>query len=74
MNQKKMLITFLNTQEKPATLDDIMKYVDEQTGTPRSTIRARLSELRKKPVKIDEKLFVAEKNDEGGWIGKVAEL
>ncbi len=71
MNQKKMLISHLIKQEKPITLDEIMKFVDEETGTPRSTIRARLSELRKKPVKIDDKLFVAEKDGEG-WISKVA--
>jgi len=67
-----MLISFLTKQKTPISLDAIMEYVENETGTPRSTIRARLSELRKKGVKIDDKLFIAEKNGDG-WVGKVAE-
>jgi Zn-dependent peptidase ImmA (M78 family) len=73
LNQKQMLISFLTKQKKPQTLDEIMKFVEIEAGVPRSTIRARLSELRKKPVKVDDKLFIAEKNGEG-WVGKLAEL
>lgn len=73
MNQKKMLISFLTKQKTPTTLDAIMQYVESETDTPRSTIRARLSEMRKKGFKIDDKTFIVEKNGEG-WVGKVAEL
>lgn len=50
-----------------------MQYVESETDTPRSTIRARLSEMRKKGFKIDDKTFIVEKNGEG-WVGKIAEL
>jgi len=68
-----MLISFLNSKKKPQTLDDIMQFVEKEMQVPRSTIRARLSEMRKKPVKIDDKLFLAVHNGDG-WVGKVAEL
>ncbi len=50
-----------------------MKFVEKETNIPRSTIRARLSELRRKPVKVNDKLYNAEKNGEG-WVGKIAEV
>lgn len=73
MNQKQKLISFLNSKKKPQTLDDIMAFVEKEMKVPRSTIRARLSEMRKKPVKLNDKLFLAEHNGEG-WVGKVAEM
>lgn len=73
MNQKQMLISFLNSQKKPQSLDDIMKFVEKEMKVPRSTIRARLSEMKKKPVKLDDKMFLTEHNGDG-WVGKVAEL
>jgi len=73
LNQKQMLISFLTSQKNPQTLDEIMKFVEKETNIPRSTIRARLSELRKKPVKVNDKLYNAEKNGEG-WVGKIAEV
>lgn len=62
-----MLFKFLEEQKKPQTLDEIMKYVEEQKEIPRSTIRARLSEMRLRGIKIEDEIKKIEKNGEG-WI------
>jgi len=67
LNQKLMLVNFLKGQKEPASLDKIMNFVDKECGIPRSTVRARLSELRKKGMKVDDKIIRAENNGEG-WI------
>lgn len=68
-----MIVNFLKVQKEPATLDKIMDFVDKECGIPRSTVRARLSELRKKGMKVDDKIFKVENNGKG-WIVKNAEL
>lgn len=68
-NQKLMLVNFLKDQKTPASLDAIMEFVEKNSGIPRSTIRARLSELRKKGLKVEDKLIKAENNGVG-WILK----
>jgi len=73
MNQKQMLFKFLEEQKEPRTLDEIMQFVDSNKEIPRSTIRARLSEMRKKGIKIDNKIRQIEKNGEG-WIIKNAKV
>ncbi len=73
MNQKQMLFKFLEEQKEPRTLDEIMQFVDSNKEIPRSTIRARLSEMRKKGIKIDNKVRQIEKNGEG-WIIKNAKV
>lgn len=68
MNQKKMLFEYIASQDKPQSLDNIMDYVGkENKDIPRSTIRARLSELRKGGIKIDNTVKKIEKK-EAGWV------
>ncbi len=62
-----MLFKFLEEQKKPQTLDSIMEFVESQKEIPRSTIRARLSEMRLRGIKIDDEVKKIEKNGEG-WI------
>lgn len=68
MNQKKMLFEYIASQDKPQSLDNIMNYIEkENKDIPRSTIRARLSELRQSGIKIDNTIKKLEKK-ESGWV------
>lgn len=63
-----MLFEYIASQDKPQSLDSIMNYIENQNkDIPRSTIRARLSELRQRGIKIDNIVKKLEKN-ESGWV------
>ena len=64
-----MLFKFLSESEEPQTLDQIMSFVDDNQPIPRSTIRARLSEMRLRGVKIDDEIRKIE-HKEKGWVVK----
>lgn len=71
-----MLYRFLEEKAKekakPQTLDNIMEFIDRSDNPiPRSTIRARLSEMRKKGIKIDDEVKQIERKG-NGWIIKNA--
>lgn len=72
MNQKQMLFKFLESKEEPQTLDNIMEFIEKSDKPiPRSTIRARLSEMRKRGIKINDELRQVVRNGEG-WTVKDA--
>jgi len=57
--QHELLVGYLQNSKKPKTLDEIQKFIERIRPIPRSTIRARLTELNKTGV--------IEQNDEG-WV------